>query len=58
MAQKKKIGYCRGTVVLHTQYPARVTNIPVLILLDKPKKNLRDANGEIVVGEAAIGVGI
>ena len=33
-------------------------NIPVSILLDKPKKNLRDANGEIVVGEAAIGVGI
>ncbi len=25
LAQKKKIGYCSGTVVLHTQYPARVT---------------------------------
>ncbi len=33
-------------------------NIPVSILLDKPKKNLRDGSGEIVVGEAAIGVGI
>jgi hypothetical protein len=33
-------------------------NVPVSILLDKPKKNLRDATGEIVVGEAAIGVGI
>jgi hypothetical protein len=21
-----KVGYCGGTVVLHTQYPARVTN--------------------------------
>ncbi len=25
LGAKKKIGYCRGTVVLHTQYPARVT---------------------------------
>ena len=27
LARKKKIGYCRGTVVLHTQYRARVTNV-------------------------------
>ncbi len=26
LGAKNKIGYCRGTVVLHTQYPARVTN--------------------------------
>jgi hypothetical protein len=33
-------------------------NIPMSILLHKPKKLNRDARGEIIVGEAAIGVGI
>ena len=31
LARKKKFGYCRGTVVLHTQYPARVTTISTMI---------------------------
>jgi hypothetical protein len=26
--RKKNFGYCKGTVVLHMQYPARVTNFP------------------------------